>query len=96
MMFFKHFFRIASEILFTDIKQYCRKGPNIQKMLIECSFSINLMLQHNLVPFYKQKQKVKIVTSYLVLTPAPHGPTLKQKTGHINRVIFSNYTKFLI
>ena len=27
-------FRTASEILFTDIKLYCRQGPNIQKMLM--------------------------------------------------------------
>ena len=37
--FFKQFFRTASEILFTDIKLYCREGPNIQKTsLIEHSF----------------------------------------------------------
>ena len=54
-----------------------------------------LTLQHTSVPFHKQKQNVKIVTFYHVLTPAPHGPTLKQKSGHTKRVITSNCTKFL-
>ena len=47
------------------------------------------------MPFHKQKQNVKIVTFYHVLTPAPHGPTLKQKSSHTKRVITSNCTKFL-
>ena len=38
---------------------------------------------------------MKIVTFYHVLTPAPHGPTLKQNSGHTKRVITSNCTKFL-
>ena len=57
-----------------------------------------LTLQHTSVPFHhvqRQKQNVKIVTFYHVLTPAPHGPTLKQKSGHTKRVITSNCTKFL-
>ena len=34
-------FRTAAEILFTDIKLYCRQDPNIQQMLlIERSFRI--------------------------------------------------------
>ena len=45
--------------------------------------------------FHKQKQNVKIITFYRVLTPAPRDPTLKQKTCHIKRVIISNCTKFL-
>ena len=96
--FFKQFFRTASEILFTDIKLYCRQGPNIQKtLLIEHIFQDQniLTLQHTSVPFHEQKQNVKIVTFYHVLTPAPHGPTLKQKSGHTKRVITSNCTKVL-
>ena len=97
--FFKQFFWTASEILFTDIKLYCRKGPNIQKtLLIKHSLFHDqniLTLQHTSVPFHKQKQNVKIVTFYHGLTPAPHGPTLKQKSGHTKRVITSNCTKFL-
>ena len=92
------FFRTASEILFTDIKLYCRQGPNIQKMLLFERFFQDqkiLTLQYTSVPFHKLKHNVKIVTFYHVLTPAPRGPTLKQKTGHIKSVIISNCTKFL-
>ena len=41
--FFKRLFWTASEILFTNIKLYCRQGPNIQKtLLIEYSFRIKI------------------------------------------------------
>ena len=53
------------------------------------------MLRPTSVPFHMQKQNVKIVKFYHVLTPAPRGPTLKQKIAHNKRVIISNCTKFL-
>ena len=96
--FFKHSFRTASEILFTDIKLYCHQGPDIQKMLIERFFfsgSKGCNVTAYFSAFHKLKHNVKIVAFYHVLTPAPRGPTLKQKSDHIKRVISSNCTKFL-
>ena len=95
--FFKQFFRTSSEILFTDIKLYGREGPNIQKtLLIEHSFRIKIFyVTAHCRAVSQAKQNVEIVTFYHVLTPALHGPTLKQKSGHTTRVITSNCTKFL-
>ena len=96
--FSKQFFRTASEILFTDIKLYCCQGPIIQNMLMieRSSGSKGFKVTAHFSAISQAKTECKNRQHFTTfLTPAPHSPTLKQKTGDIKHVIISNCTKFL-